>query len=83
MSHISHNLPHLKLWESSKYVKHEGINKKEASSTKHFSFSLVKLFQKDNLNNALFPVFPFAEFVGQSIRKNALLFSIICAFTYP
>lgn len=39
---------HFKVWETSKYVKHGG-NKKEASPTKHFDFSLVKFFQKDIL----------------------------------
>lgn len=50
-------LPHFKLWETSKYVNHEGINKKEASPTKHFNFSVVKFFQKDSLKNGLFLMF--------------------------
>lgn len=46
-----------KLWEPSKYVKHEGINKKEASPSKHLNFSSVKFFQKHNLKNVSFLIF--------------------------
>lgn len=40
-----------------KYVKHEGTNKKEASSTLYFICSSVKFFQKDNLKNVFLLMF--------------------------
>lgn len=40
-----------------KYVKHEGTNKKEASSTLYLICSSVKLFQKDNLKNVFLLMF--------------------------
>lgn len=49
-------LPHFRLCEFSQYIKHGGINTKEASPTKQFMFSLIKFFQKE-FKNVLFLVF--------------------------